>query len=476
MSEILAQIMSTLSDYLYSYILVGLLVATGLYITVRLRFVQLRRLGAIFSSIKGSTKAESGAISSFQAFSVGVGTRIGIGNIGGVAIALVLGGPGAIFWMWVVAIIGMATAFAESTLAQIFKVRHEGDNTFRGGPSYYIKRGLKCKPVAYIYAFITVFSAGVVVPMVQVNTVAATLESNHSVPTWVTGVIIVLLIAPVIVGGIRSVARISAVLAPLMAGAYLLIAAVVIVTNLGAVANAFAQIFQGAFGLEAGLGGVAGGLFATILNGARRGLFSNEAGMGTAPNAAATATVAHPVQQGFLQSFGVFVDTIIVCTITALLILVAGSAVFEAGVTPPEQAGALTAQAVIHLLGDYMALPMSLIIFVFGYTSSFGAYSYGQVAFDLFTNNKIASLCYKIFVVVACGVAAVQPLTLVWSLADVLLGLGTIVNLVVLVLLLKWVTGALRDYEQQEKAGLEPKFVAKNNPNLPADIDGDIWV
>lgn len=471
----MSDLLSIINNYLYTYILVVLLLGVGIFLTIYLHFVQIVHFKDFFRSLCNSRKNAHGGISSFQAFAIGIGTRIGIGNIAGVALALVLGGPGAIFWMWIVALIGMSTAFTESTLAQIFKVKYEGDGTYRGGPAYYIKKGMKSKVLAVIFALITVFSTGIAVPMVQINTVAATFNSNHGIPTWVTGVIVAVLLAPVIIGGVRTVAKASEYLGPIMAMAYILIAVVVIVTNIPAAGHAFVQIFEGAFGLREGLSGIGGGIFATLLNGTRRGLFSNEAGLGTAPNAAGTATVAHPVNQGFIQAFGVFVDTIVVCTITALLILIAGNDIYSPGHGTEEIAGALTSNAVIHLLGPWMSIPMSLIIFVFGYTSAFGAYCYGQVSLDILVKNKIISYLYRCLVVVACGFAAVQPLILVWSLADIMLGLGGIINLVALVVLAKWVAGALHDYKAQVKAGKNPVFVSEDNPFMPSDIPGKIW-
>ncbi|WP_232525712.1 alanine/glycine:cation symporter family protein [Actinomyces sp. zg-332] len=470
----MSELLSTINNYLYTYILVALLVGVGIFLTIHLRFVQIVHFKDLFKSLVKSRQNANGGISSFQAFAVGIGTRIGIGNIAGVALALVLGGPGAIFWMWIVALVGMATAFAESTLAQIFKVPSY-DRTYRGGPAYYIKLGLNSKLFAVLFALITVVSTGIAVPMVQVNTLAATLNSNHAVPLWITGVIAAVILAPVIIAGVRGVAKVSEYVGPIMALAYVIIAVVVIVTNIEATANAFVQIFEGAFGLREGLAGVGGGIFATILNGTRRGLFSNEAGLGTAPNAAGTATVAHPASQGFAQAFGVFIDTIIVCTITALLILIAGNQIYTPGKTSVEEAGSLTSQAVIHLLGSGMSIPMSVIIFVFGISSAIGAYSYGQVSLDILTNNKVISLGYRVLVVICCAVAAVQPLTLVWSLADVLLGLGGIINLVALLLLAKWVSGTLRDYNSQVKHGKEPVFIGRDNPFLPKDLPTKVW-
>ncbi|WIK65350.1 alanine/glycine:cation symporter family protein [Gleimia hominis] len=458
-------------DMLYSWVLLFLLIGVGLALTAYLKGVQFRHFKDMVRSLANSRTASRNGISSFQAFAVGIGTRIGIGNIGGVALALIMGGPGAIFWMWIVAAVGMASSFVESVLAQLFKVRH-ADGTFRGGPAYYLRQGLNCKPAAVVFAAITVLACGFAVPMVQVNTVAATFAANHGVPTYSTMLFFLLLLAPVILGGIRSVARASEYLAPIMAGAYVVITLVVLVLHPGQALAALTSIFTAAFGPTQVAGGVTGGLFVALVNGARRGLFSNEAGLGTTPNAAGAAAVDHPVQQGFLQAFGVFVDTIVVCTATALLILVSG--VYTPGMDPAA-AGSLTAQAVTSSLGSWMALPMSLIIFIFGYTSAYGAYSYGQVALDSLTSNRAASWGFRVLAVAVAGLGAVVKLPVVWALSDFLLGLGGIINLVAIVVLVRWVRVALEDWEKQTQLGTRPVFNAGKYPRLRPILENRVW-
>mgnify|MGYP002735229526 FL=1 len=329
-------------DMLYSWVLVFLLIGVGIGLTVYLGFPQIKNAKDIFTSIAGSrTKALQG-VTSFQAFAVGIGTLVCIGIIGGVALALIMGGPGAIFWMWIIALIGMATSFVESVLAQVFKEKHS-DGAFRGGPAYYMNKGLGWKVPGIIFALIAIVASGLAVPMVQINTVASTFEANHGISPMSTMIFIILLLAPVILGGIKSVARASEYLAPIMAAVYLLITFIVIIMNPVEAWNSLVWIVQSAFGLDPVVGGITGGIFVALVNGARRGLFSNEAGLGTTPHAAGSATVAHPAQQGFLQAFGVFVDTIIVCTATALLILIGG--LYEPGMAA-QSAGSLTAQSV----------------------------------------------------------------------------------------------------------------------------------
>ncbi|MDO5061394.1 MAG: alanine/glycine:cation symporter family protein [Actinomycetaceae bacterium] len=439
---------------LYAWVLLFLLTGVGLFLTFYLRVPQLLHAKDIFTSLKGSRDLGGGQVSSFQAFAVGVGTRVGIGNIAGVALALVIGGPGAIFWMWVVALVGMATSFTESVLAQVFKVR-QADGSFRGGPAEYIERGLGWKRLGIIFAIFAVISNGLAVPMVQINTISATLLENHQIPAWATMVLMLLLLAPVIMGGMRSVTRVSEWLAPFMAIAYILITLVVIVMFPGKAIDAFVLIIQSAFGFGPVAGGVVGGVFTAMVTGVRRGLFSNEAGLGTTPHVAGTAAVKHPAEQGWVQALGVFIDTIIVCTATALLILISG--VYAPGMTEA-QAGSLTSVAVTSVLGSWMALPISMIILIFGYTSAYGAYSYGQVALDHLTDNRVISTGFKVAATLVAAAGAVVALPVAWAISDLLLGLGAVINLVALVLLAKHAKAVMDDWRAQKQAGKEPVY------------------
>lgn len=439
---------------LYAWVLLFLLTGVGIFLTFYLRVPQLLHAKDIFTSLKGSRKSDGGNVSSFQAFAVGVGTRVGIGNIAGVALALVIGGPGAIFWMWVVALIGMATSFTESVLAQVYKVR-QADGTFRGGPAEYIERGLGWKKLGIIFAVFAVVSNGLAVPMVQINTISATLLANHQIPTWVTMLLMLALLAPVIMGGMRSVTRVSEWLAPFMAIAYILITLVVIAMFPGKALDSVVLIFQSAFGFGPVAGGIVGGVFTAMVTGVRRGLFSNEAGLGTTPHVAGSATVKHPAEQGWVQALGVFIDTMIVCTATALLILISG--VYAPGMAEG-QAGSLTSVAVTSTLGAWMGLPISLIILIFGYTSAYGAYSYGQVALDHLTGNRLVSAGFKVVATVVAAAGAVVALPVAWAISDLLLGLGAVINLVAIVLLAKQAKAVLEDWRAQKQAGQEPVY------------------
>ena len=467
-------LLNSVDDFFYTYLLAALLILVGIYLTTRTHLVQLRHFGTMVNSLSGSRSGAQGGISSFQAFAVGLAARVGIGNIAGVALAIVAGGPGALFWMWVVALIGMATSFVESTLAQIFKERGR-DFTFRGGPAYYIKNGLGSALWGKVFAAMCIVSVGVTVVMVQTNSLAEVITATvPSVSGWMVGVFLVLLTAPVVLGGVRLVARVAEWLAPIMALAYVLMAVVVIILNVARLPEVLLSVFEGAFGLDQALFGTAGGILAALLNGVRRGLFSNEAGLGTVPNAAGTATVAHPVRQGLIQSFGVFVDTILVCTATGLLILLTTDA-YRPG--DDSLVGAiLTQQSVVEHLGAWTTWPMVVLIFVLVFSTVLGCYSYAQVNVNFLGGERRAEQVFGILLTAAAFGGTVLTLPVVWALSDIALGLLGVLNLVVIVRLAPWVIGALRDFESQRARGItEPAFVGHGNSLLPGDVVPGIW-
>lgn len=469
-------LIDSVNDFLYTYVLIYVLVGAGIYFTFRTRAVQVRLARHMWQVVVGSRGDAHGGISSFQAFCVGLASRVGTGNIVGVAIALTLGGPGAIFWMWVIAFIGMATAFVEATLGQLFKVRSAG-GTYRGGPAYYIQRGLGSRSFAVLFAVLLIFTFGFAFNMVQANTIAGVLEAEHGVAAGWTGALLVLLAAPILFGGVRRIARVSAVVLPLMAGAYVLLALVIIGLNIGQVPTAVRMIVDGAFGLDEAAAGVAGGVFAAMMNGIRRGLFSNEAGMGSAPNTAATATVSHPVKQGLVQSLGVFVDTMVVCSATAFMILLAGPAAYVPGVTSDAAGATLTTLAVTTSLGMWATPLMTMLIFVFAFTSLFGNYAYVEVNLAYLGIRTTAGVAaVRVLVLAAVATGSVLSLEVVWDVADVAMAGMALVNLTACVLLLPWVLGALRDYEQRMRTGtLDGRFVGHGNAFLPGDLPGVVW-
>lgn len=471
MDFIQANLIDPVSKVLYSYVLIYVLVAAGIYFTIRTRFVQIRYFGRMLRQVLHS-RSQGHGISSFQAFCVGLASRVGTGNIAGVAIALTLGGPGAIFWMWVVAGIGMATALIEATLGQIFKVR-AGDGTFRGGPAYYIQRGLGSRPAGILFAVLLVFTFGIAFNMLQANAISDVLNTSHAIEVHWTTIGLVVLSAPVLFGGVKRVAKVAEFVLPLMALAYVTLALVIVAMNITALPHVLGQILGGAFGVQEMAGGFTGGIAAAMLNGVKRGLFSNEAGMGSAPNVAATATVSHPVKQGLIQSLGVFVDTMIICSATAFIVLVSG--VYDPA-APGKMAGAsLTQSAIAATLGSWTTGLMTVLVFVFAFSSVLGNYVYAEVNLFFLGAKKKAINIFRLVVLGAIALGATSKLATVWDLADVAMGLMALVNLVAIVLLGKWAFAALRDFHRQSADGRDPVFVAAQ-ADLPGTLDGDIWV
>ncbi|MFC5369964.1 alanine/glycine:cation symporter family protein [Arcanobacterium bovis] len=472
MADAIAAYFGSISDFLYTYIIIALLLCAGVYFTVRTRAVQFSNFGKMVKTIFSSRESRDGGISSFQAFAIGLASRVGTGNIAGVAIALVLGGPGAVFWMWVVALLGMATAFVEATMAQLFKVRWH-DGTFRGGPAFYIQRGLGSRKWGVLFAVFLVFSFGISYEMVQANTIAATLKDHYSVSPWITAIVLLVLTGAVVFGGLKRVAKVTEWMAPIMAIVYIAIALAVIVMNLENIVPIMKLIFASAFGLEQGLAGTAGGVVAAMLNGTRRGLFSNEAGEGSAPNAASTAQVSHPVKQGFIQAMGVFVDTILVCSATAFIILNSLGTVYKPGEETSLDGASLTIAAATYELGEWIVPIMVVLILVFCYSSIIGNFAYAEINIDFMTNGKAwGSKVLGGVVVLSVAIGSLSSLNAVWNFADITMAGMAVINLVAIVLLGKWVFGALRDFQ----ADPEKPFVATNNPHMPGELPSDIWV
>ena len=444
--EHIAQIEQHIADWITMHLTIFILIGVGLVLTVVSRAVQLRLFPEMVRTVLGSRKGADGGISSFQAFAISLAARVGIGNVFGVAAALMFGGPGAIFWMWVVALVGMATAFFEATLAQIFKVKHS-DGSFRGGPAYYIKRGMKNRVLANIFAVITVVTCGVVITSVQSNAIAGTLTSafgeaakqplpgagGFSAAQLTVAGLIFVFSAMVIFGGIRTVARVTEWMAPIMATVYVIMVAIVCLMNITQFGTVLGQIFT-----------------------------------------SATATVSHPVRQGLIQSLGVFIDTIVVCTATAFVILIAGDKVWAGADVNPSN---LTTLAVAHELGAWTIVPMAILIFVLAYSSIIAAYVYSDTNMSfVFGDARWASWTVRVVCVLSATIGALLTLDVVWNAVDIAMAVMTITNLVALVFLSRWVLGALRDYETQRRGGIEePVFVGEKNPLLPGDVPGSVW-
>ncbi len=470
--------MQAIADFLndkLTWMLVFVLPAAGIYFTARTRGVQFRHLGTMWKVIFSSRgNAGSEGISSFQAFAISLASRVGTGNIVGVAIALTLGGPGAIFWMWVMAFLGMATAYAEATLAQLYKIPHS-DGTFRGGPAYYIQRGLKSRPFGIVFACALIFTFGFSFNGVQANTITGVVSSTWGLDKTLVALALTVITALIVFGGIKQVAKVTEWMAPLMALAYVLIALAVLVLRIGDVPAQIALIFKAAFGADQAIAGALGGISAAVLNGVKRGMFSNEAGMGSAPNAAATATTSHPVHQGLIQSAGVFVDTIIVCTATAVMILLAGPDLYVAGETKRAAADTLTQSAAAAELGTWITPVMAVLIFVFAFSSILGNYTYAEVNQDFIGGGRMGNLAIRVLVVVATLWGGLQKLGVVWDLADVAMSIMAVINLVAIFMLGRYAVGALRDFEAQSGPYMERVFDLHDNPYVPDDIPGEVW-
>lgn len=463
------ELITQLNDFLWSYVLVVALIGCGLWFTVKTRFVQFRMVGEMVrlltdAALPGGKNGKH--ISSFQAFAVSVATRVGTGNLAGVATAIAIGGPGAVFWMWVIALIGSATAFVESTLGQLYKQHH--DESFIGGPAYYIRRGLHSKWMSVLFAVLITVTFGLSYNSIQSNTICGAMnEAFGWSPLWV-GVVLTVLSLVIVFGGIHRIARVSSVLVPVMAIGYFVLALVVVVLNIEQVPHVLKLIVSNAFGFGQVAGG---GLGATMMNGIKRGLFSNEAGEGSAPNVAATAAVTHPVKQGLVQSLGVFTDTLLVCSCTAFVILISGLYA-----TPGLNGIALTQSALQSEVGSFGPVFVAVAIFLFAFSSIIGNYYYGEANIRFLTNNARVMTVYRLLsggVMVMFG--ALSTLELVWNLGDLCMALLTACNLVAIVILGRYAFRLLDDYRRQRRAGIkEPVFHRSQLPEIDRELD--CWV
>ena len=458
--EMILKLIDGLNTFLWSYILIAMLITLGLYFTVRTKFVQFRYFKEMFRLLgDGASKEnkEEGKVSSFQAFCISTASRVGTGNIAGIAIAIVTGGPGAIFWMWLIALVGSASSFVESTLAQIYKVKD--GKSFRGGPAYYIEQGLKKKWMGVTFAILITVSFGFVFNAVQANTVSQAFNTAFGVDKLTMGIILAVLTALVIFGGVDRIAKVSEVIVPIFAGLYILVALFVIATNITELPGIFKLIFESAFGLREITMGTMGGM---MLTGIKRGLFSNEAGMGSAPNAAAAADVSHPVKQGLIQTLGVFTDTLVICSATAFIIILYPT-YMQTGLTGIE----LTQAALSSHIGPIGNIFIAVCIFLFAFSSIVGNYYYGQSNMEFINLSKTGLNIFRALVVAMVLFGSLTKVQVVWNLADVSMGLMAIINLVAIALLGKYAFMALDDYTAQKKSGIkDPVFEAKKFKGL----------
>ena len=460
------EIINEVNDAVWGYVLIAALVGCGLWFTWRTRFVQFRLVGEMLRLLTDSSVRPTGSekhISSFQAFTVSLASRVGTGNLAGVATAIAVGGPGSVFWMWMMALFGAATAFVESTLGQLFK-RHHHDS-FIGGPAYYIERGLHCRWMAVLFAVLITMTFGLANNSVQANTICGAMESAFGWNHAVVGVVLMMLTLFIVFGGIQRIARVSSVLVPLMAVGYFVLAVVIVVMNIGQVPHVLRVIVESAFGVNQAVGGMVG---VAIMNGVKRGLFSNEAGEGSAPNAAATAAVSHPVKQGLIQSLGVFTDTLLVCSCTAFIILISG--IYD----NPELNGIVLTQAALESeVGAWGPIFIAVAIFLFAYSSIIGNYYYGEANVRFMTKDPRAVTLFRLCsggVMVLFG--AYVSLDTVWSIIDLCMAMLTACNLVAIILLGKYAFRLLDDYRQQRRQGIkEPEFHRSKLPEIADDLE-----
>lgn len=459
--------LTAFNDFLWGQVLVLVLVAVGLLFTVASRGVQFRYFRRMFGVLRGGMHHERGQVSSFQALVVSVAGRVGSGNIAGVAVAITLGGPGAVFWMWLVGLMGMATSFFECSLAQLFK-RTEPDGSFRGGPAYYLTHGVGQRGLAAVYSVLLLVTFGLGFNAVQSYVVATSLAESFGISTWITGVVMVVVLGSVIFGGIRRIALVSEVIVPIMALMYFLAALVVIALHITEVPAALWIIVKSAFGLEQAVGG---GLGAVILQGVKRGLFSNEAGLGSAPNVAAVAHVPHPANQGVVQAFSVFIDTMIMCSCTAVIILL--SDVYQPGAADVDGV-LLTQLAMGSHVGSWGATFVSVALVLFAFSSILYNYYLGDNSLSFFSHDDATvANGFRVAVLGLVFWGSLQDLSTVFGFAEITMGLLALVNLAGLVWMYRIGMRLLRDYDTQLRQGVEPRLRPEAWRDL--DIDTKSW-
>lgn len=475
------KLIDLINGWVWSPALVGLCLLAGLYFSFGTRFIQVRRFGEMARLLFSTDKSQKEGITSFQAFSMALSGRVGTGNIVGVATAIGYGGPGAIVWMWIIAFLGAGSAFAEATLAQIFKDSHNGE--YRGGPAYYIEKGLRAKWLAIIFAICAVVACGLFLPPVQSNGIAISFANTFDInPAWV-GLGVALLIGFVVIGGVQRIANVAQIVAPFMAIVYILLAVIILIINISAVPAVLGDMIRDAFGLNEALGGILG---STIAWGVKRGIYSNEAGQGTGPIVAAAAKVSHPVKQGMVQAFSVYVDTLLICTATAVMILACKTYnIYDAqgGLLYASQVAKLgepdvsyTTAAISTLLGGKIGgLVVSIALFFFAFTTIMAYYYYAETNLVyLFGKGRMEQVLIwvlRILMIAAVYYGSINKANKIWSLGDIGVGTMAWINIVAILLLSRMAFKALRSYEKQKKEGKDPEF----DPDELNIKNADIW-
>ena len=463
--ETITQWITSINDVLWTYILIIMLLGCAVWFTIKTRFVQFRMFKEMVRLLGDSTSKAEGKehhISSFQAFAVSLASRVGTGNLAGVATAITIGGPGAVFWMWLIALLGSSSAFIESTLAQLYKV--QGKTSYIGGPAYYMKKGLKQPWMGVLFAILIIFTFAFAFNTVQSNTICAAFEQAFQFNHVTMGIILTVLTLMIIFGGIQRIAKVSSIIVPVMALGYILLAFVIVGMNITHLPDVIKLIVSSAFGWKQALGG---GIGVALMQGIKRGLFSNEAGMGSAPNVAATADVSHPVKQGLIQTLGVFSDTLVICTCTAFIILFSG--VPLGGEANGVQ---LTQMALDNEIGSGGSIYVAVAILFFAFSSIIGNYYYGEANLRYITHNKVVMTVFRLMTGAMVMFGALASLDLAWSLADVCMGLMTICNLIAIVLLGKYAFRLLEDYREQKRRGIkDPVFTKDKMKDIEQDIE-----
>lgn len=460
-------LVNTLNGYLWNNVLIYVLIACGLWFSIQLRGIQLAKFSHMFSVLKMSTKSSSQGISSFQALCTTLAARVGTGNLMGVAVAITLGGAGAVFWMWVIAFLGMATAFVESALGQLYKEKDE-NGVFRGGPAYYMRKGLKSKAMAIVFSFCLFFGYGFVFSAVQANSIAQAFEGSFGFEPLYTGIVITILAGLIILGGLRNIARFAELTVPFMGVAYVLVVTIVIGMNIDKIPAILYDIIASAFGFKE----VAGGVFGAALQGIKRGLYSNEAGMGSSPNAAAAAVPypPHPVSQGYIQMLAVFFDTIVICSCTAFVILLSQGAGSSA------EGIQLTQQALVRQVGNWGSDFISVAILVFGFTSIVANFAYADnnlkyIKLNHFTGRWFLRIGFLAMLVVGADATLTQMI----ALADLSVAMMTLVNVTAIILLTKVIVKVTNDYHQQMREGKLPTFEVEEQQASEMNLSKGVW-
>ena len=472
-TEWVLDIIDMLNEYLWTYVVIVMLIGCAIYFTIRTKGVQFRLLKDMFKVIANrpiyinkvekenlSTEDERlKKIGSFQAFAVSLSSRVGTGNLAGVASAIFVGGPGAVFWMWVMALFGAATAFVESTLAQLYKRR--GEDSFYGGPAYYMQYGLHRKWMGVLFAVLITITFGIANQVVQSNTLCDAIADTMGVGRDKVGLVLTIATTMIIFGGVTRISRFSSIIVPIMAVGYILLSAFILITNITAIPAMISLIVKSAFGFEQAAGGMVG---VAMMQGIKRGLFSNEAGEGSAPNAAAIASTSHPIKQGLLQALGVFADTLVICTCTAFVILLSG--IHDSG----RDGIILTKYALINHVGSLGGLFVTLAIFFFAYSTIIANYFYGETNIRFITQSGKTIFAFRAITGATVMIGATVTLQTAWCLVDLAMGFMTLVNLVAIIQLSPKVFRLLNNYIEQRRNHQDPQFKRSMMPEIEKDV------